>query len=235
MRTARTRLSAALAILAALCAQSATAAEPGFYVGFMYGDASSEYNVEPFDNLTRAIYDLVSFAPAQRAFTKGNDSEAYGFLAGYRLTQHIAFEGGYSALGKQTYRENSSGVFVTGDPETPEVAEDWAVSLSSKTGGFSLSALGILPISYAWEVYARAGVLIGSNSMSIYASNGTDTLVRDEFSESSTDWLAGAGIAVSLAEVYALRAEFQRIFDAGAEEFGESDLDLISIGLTVAF
>ncbi len=204
-------------------------------MGFMYGDVSKQYDVEPFDNLTGAVYDYASFAPAQRAFTKSSDSEAYGFLAGYRLTQHIAFEGGYSFLGKQSYREISSGLFITGDEETPEIAEDWTVSLSNKTGGFELSALGIFPISYAWEVYARAGVLIGSNSMSIYATNGSDALLRDEINESSTDWLAGAGISVSLAEVYALRAEFRRIFDAGAKEFGESDLDLISIGLTVAF
>ena len=31
------------------------------------------------------------------------------------------------------------------------------------------------------------------------------------------------------------RAEFQRVFDAGAEEFGETDADLITIGITVNF
>jgi hypothetical protein len=40
---------------------------------------------------------------------------------------------------------------------------------------------------------------------------------------------------MSLAEVYTLRAEFTRIFDAGSDVFGEADADLVSIGLTVAF
>jgi hypothetical protein len=231
MRTVRASVLCVLAAIATLSASTARAAEPGFYVGFLYGDASKEYNTEVFNQWAVDVYDFLDFVPAQRSFTTSSDSEAYGFLAGYRLTQHIAFEGGYVYLGKQQYRENSSGIWVA--PNPPQ-AEDWGVSLTSKTSGFALSALGILPISYAWEVYGRAGVLIGSNTLNINANNGTSVL-PEELNESSTDWLVGAGISLSLAEVYGLRAEFQRIFDAGAEDYGEADVDLISIGLTVAF
>ena len=36
-------------------------------------------------------------------------------------------------------------------------------------------------------------------------------------------------------EIYDLRLEFQRIFDAGDETTGEADLDMISLGVTVVF
>ncbi|HEY8540464.1 MAG TPA: outer membrane beta-barrel protein [Steroidobacteraceae bacterium] len=232
MRPTRPCVLAALAA-AACVSTSASAAELGFYVGFLYGDSSKQYALEEFDNLARSFYNFIDYQPSQRAFAKGKDGESYGFLAGYRLTQHLAFEGGYVYLGKQKYNEESSGVFIPGDGEDP-IPETWGVNFTSKTSGFMLSALGVLPISYSWEAYARAGVLIASNTFDVFASNG-QLAFRDDFNESSTDLLAGVGISVSLAEVYAIRAEYQRIFDAGHGDLGESDLDLITIGVTVSF
>lgn len=239
MRTVRARVFVELAAIATLfvnpwAVSTTWAAEPGFYVGFLYGDADKEYGMQAFDAWAVGTYNFVRHLSEQREFTKATDGEAYGFLAGYRLTQHLAIEGGYTYLGKQTYRDRSTGVFLPTDPELAPIPEQLGVVLTTKTSGFALSAMGILPISYAWEVYGRAGVYIGSNTLRITVSDSSPIL-RDELTESSTDWLAGVGIAVSLAEVYSLRAEFQRVFDAGAAEFGEADVDLISIGLTVAF
>lgn len=234
MRPVRSRAFAAVTAIAGLVsAMPAGAAELGFYVGFLYGDTSKEFDVEPFSAFASAVYRDLAHSSELRTYTTENDGESYGFMAGYRLTQYIAFEGGYMSIGKQSYRETSTGFFF---PEgQPPVEETWSLSLTDKTTGFALSALGILPISYSWELYARAGVLIGSNTRSLWFHNDAEGTGTNEFNESSTDWLAGAGISVSLAEVYAVRAEFTRIFDAGAEVFGESDADLLSIGITVAF
>lgn len=233
MRALKGHLTAVIAGIAALTAMPASAAELGFYVGFLYGDSEKEYDRENFSLLALDVYEgILGFSAEQRAFSTASDGEAYGFLAGYRLSQHLAFEGGYTYIGKQSYRESASGFFfpTEGEPQP----ENWSLSLSSRTSGFELSALGILPISYSWELYARAGVLIASNTLSVYASNG-NLLFADQFNESSSDWLAGVGISWSLAEVYAIRAEFKRIFDAGEAVFGEADLDLVSIGVTVSF
>lgn len=234
MRVLRSRAFAAVAVVAALASTPAGAAELGFYVGFLYGDRSKDFDIDNFSSLAGEIYENLEHVPEVRSYSTEENGESYGFLAGYRLTQHIAFEGGYLYLGKQSYRENSTGFFFPdeGDPQ----AEAWDLSLTSVTSGFAVSALGILPISYSWEVYARAGVYFGSNTLSYWANsaavNGANA---NDFNKSSTDWLAGAGISMSLAEVYTLRAEFTRIFDAGADVFGEADADLVSIGLTVAF
>lgn len=235
MHALRTRIPALLVSFAALVASPAGAAELGMYVGFLYGEASKDYDAAQFDSLARQIYNQLAFEPATRAVAQGDDGQSYGFLVGYRLNQHIAFEGGYTYLGKQTFNDMSSGFFVPGGEEPP-VPEDWGLGLTSRTRGFTASALAILPISYSWEVYARGGVFIASNQLSLYASSPSFSRpLRDRFTESSTDWLAGVGIAMSLAEVYSLRAEFTRIFDSGEPVFGEADVDLVSIGLTVAF
>lgn len=232
MRASRSHALAALAA-AAFFATPASAAELGFYVGLLYGDSSKQYPLKEFDGVARSLYAFLDYAPAQRVYSASEDGESYGFLAGYRLSQYFAIEGGYLQLGKQRYREESSGLYFPGPDEDP-IPETWNVGFTTKTSGFMLSALGILPISYSWEIYARAGVLIGSNSFDVYASNGQFAL-RDDFSESSTDWLAGVGISVSLAEVYTIRAEYQRIFEAGKDVFGEADVDLVTIGVTVTF
>jgi hypothetical protein len=56
-----------------------------------------------------------------------------------------------------------------------------------------------------------------------------------EQSESSTDFLAGAGVTMSFLEIYGVRLEYLRVFDAGKEGFGEADLDMLSLGVTVTF
>ena len=229
-RLARTALA-----LTALTAAPVNAAELGFYVGFLYGDASKEYDRPQFESLASQLYEFVSHTSETRGSSStSEDGETYGFLAGYRLSQHLAFEGGYLYLGKQGYRERSSGLYVPEDTAQAPIEEEWSASFTSRTSGFALSVLGVLPISYSWEVYGRAGVLIGSNTLSFYGSNG-EYIFADRQNESSTDWLAGAGISYSLLEVYALRAEFMRVFDAGEAVFGEADADVISLGLTVKF
>jgi hypothetical protein len=233
MHAVRARVWAAVAAVAGFSAMPAGAAELGFYVGFLYGDATKDFDREQFSSIAASLYQGLEHISEERTFTTDSDGSSYGFMAGYRLTEHIAFEGGYLTLGKQNYHENSSGFFFPNDDSGP-VNETWDLSLTSRTSGFALSALGILPLSYAWEVYARAGVLFGSNTLNVYASNGETTLTLDD-TQSSTDWLAGVGISMSLAEVYAIRAEYVRIFDAGAPVFGEADQDVVSIGLTVSF
>lgn len=234
MSALRSRALAAIAATAGLVCLPASAAELGLYVGFLYGDSSKDFDTGVFSSLASIVYQDLAFTPDLRSFTTSADGKSYGFLAGYRLTQHFAIEGAYMQFGKQGYRESASG-FLFPDEGDP-MPEDWTLSLTSRTKGFMLSALGVLSISYSWEVYARAGALIATNELSLYANSPVlSGAIADRFQESSTDWLAGIGISMSLAEVYALRAEYTRIFDAGDPLFGEGDTDMVSIGITVSF
>ena len=108
--------------------------------------------------------------------------------------------------------------------------------LTSSIAGFTISALGIVPLSYRWEAYGRAGFMIGDDELSIRISDDTNGGSADfDASESATDVMVGIGIAFSLVEIYSLRAEFTRILDAGDDISGESDIDLLSIGVAVRF
>ena len=40
---------------------------------------------------------------------------------------------------------------------------------------------------------------------------------------------------MSFLEIYSVRAEYLRVFDVGDEFTGEGDIDMISLGVTVAF
>lgn len=207
----------------------AAAAQFGLYVGGMYGDAKKGVGTEPFDVFSASIWQNdIEYVPQQLLGLSLEDKDSmYGFLVGYRLTPYLAVEGGYMDLGKVTYRNTTSGTIQN-------VPLTLSTNLTSNTTGLGASVLGIWPISYRWEAYARGGVLIATNDMDIYLTDGPQALAG-QISESSTDLLGGAGLSFSFAEIYQVRLEFQRVFDAGDEVTGEADVDLITLGITVTF
>jgi hypothetical protein len=55
-------------------------------------------------------------------------------------------------------------------------------------------------------------------------------------SKSRTEMYAGLGISWRILEIYDLRLEYQRVFDAGEEiTGGKGDIDAALLGLTVTF
>ena len=215
-----------------------TAAELGFYVGGQYGKTSKDESVTAvrLNALTVALYEDLGFTPITRDSKLESDDTAWGFFGGYRLLQNLAFEAGYMSLSKDVRREYATGTFLNTGVNPPQLeAEAWSMSFGVTTTGFAISALGVLPLTYNWEVFARGGVLLASNTLSLYAINQDGFGGADQLTESSADFIAGVGAGYTLAEVYQIRAEFQRVFDAGAKEYGETDVDLISIGITVSF
>jgi hypothetical protein len=230
MNTTSRTFYAVLLGLVATAPLYANAAEPGFYVGGQYGITNKDESPDALNAVTLNLYNELDYVPDVRVSRFESNDTAWGFLAGYQLLPYLAFEGGYLSVGKDVLRESSSGVF-SGDNS----AEAWSTSLGVRSTGFALSAVGILPITYNWELFARGGIYLASNTLSFYFVNQDGFGDAGEVSESSGDLLAGAGAAWTLAEVYQLRAEYTRIFDAGAEEYGETDVDLMTIGITVRF
>lgn len=202
------------------------AAQLGLYVGGQYGDSSKDVGTAPFDDLAVSFVDE-AFIRNQITTSLETDDSGFGFLVGYRLTPHLAVEGGYMDLGKVRYRNRSIGTF-----QDQPVSLD--TNLTADTSGIGISVLGILPLSYRWEVYGRGGVLIATSDMSAYLNDGAAVFV-DQFSESSTDLFGGVGVSFSFAEIYQARLEVQRVFDAGDEVTGEGDVDLVTFGITVTF
>lgn len=237
MKPTLARILGAAVILAVpvFCSQ---AAELGFYVGGSYGNGSKSIDKASYDQFALAVYDAFGFVPGSNVGDNvssiDTDNPGFGFVAGYRLNNHLAVEGGYMDLGKFRYQALSNGGFINADDPTVLDPDVLSLSANSKTAGFALTALGILPLNYRWELYGRAGVLFASNELTLFLTNGVGSF-KDTYTGSSTDLLAGAGAGFTFAEIYTLRAEYQRVFDAGDDTVGEGDQDLATVGVTVRF
>jgi len=225
-------------LLAAACwfaAQAASAAETGFYVGGFYSTNEKDESIDIYNGFTLSAQQQLGYSPLQ-ASAPGFDTKAngYGFIGGYRLFQNFAIEGGYMQLGSVKYRYRANGLYPPDANNPNGFPSSMTLNVDNEIGGIAVSALGILPVSYRWEVYGRAGVMFATHDFKFYIADAFGP-IKDGFSESATDFLAGAGVSFMLAEVYTLRGEFIRVFDAGNKDNGEGDVDVISLGITVKF
>jgi len=226
--TARRAALLTLFLAGSAVALPARCAELGFYVGGSYGTASKDASIEQFDLLNQAWYSFFGYLPDTITRKLDDKSNTYGFVAGYRLFEHLALEGGYMDLGSTEYRSQSAGTFP-GNPD-PHLN----LNLDAKSAGIALSALGILPISYSFELYARGGVVFATNTVHTFAYNSTGNETH-EGSKSSTNLLAGVGASMTFLDVYGARLEYVRVFDVGEDFTGKGDVDMITLGITVGF
>ena len=237
------------AALAGLACGPAYSAELGFYVGV--NGAHTKKKADAFtdaiaDNIYAAFSDpSLQFGPNVTRLS-GTSSvtstdTVYGFLGGWRWRANIAFELAYMDLGDSKFRshDNSNVQFVdtTTNPTTVKnTADTGSTGLRAGTTGIALSALGIWPVTYRFEVYGRVGALIATNRITESISTGNFGGVSVSDSKSSTDYLAGAGASYSFLDIYQARLEFTRVFKAGDGDFvPEADVDMISLGFTVTF
>jgi hypothetical protein len=233
----KTLATLALLLFSAAVSSTAHASEHGFYIGGYYGLTSKESNRGFFELLTTDIHGLFDYTPGSAPRNSFDDQDsAFALIAGYQLTSYLAFEGAYTRLGQVTFRSRSTGNF-------PMDTGFLNVNIESETSGFEVSVLGTLPLSRNWQLFGRAGALIATNQLKVVISAQGDVFlspsggqVSDSFSRSTTDAFAAVGISRRFFEIYDIRLEYQRIFDAGLEVTGgQGDLDAALIGLTVSF
>ena len=209
---------------------TARAAQLGIYAGVSYAMVEKDSTRSAFENEALGVYGAFGFTPQSTSASLDAKDSAYGFVVGWRLTEHIALEGGYMDLGDVAYRDRSTGLFNNTPP-----AENWAQNVETSTSGIALSVLGILPLSYRWEVYARGGALISNSEESVFITDGVGS-EKLRASKSGFDLFAGAGLSFSLVEIYNVRLEYGRVFDAGDDAvLNEADVDMATLNVTVSF
>lgn len=209
----------------------ARAAQPGFYVGGLYGQSDKQVEVASFDlYATSRVFPAPSVQLTVESMSSSVDKSdaGFGFFAGYRFNTHLAVEAGYFDIGSVAYRAEARGN-ITGVPT------DAVLRVDTETPGIIASALGVWPLSYRWEVYGRAGALFGRNEFRAFYDDVEQNPRRGEFTEDSIDALVGVGTSYNFLEIYDLRLEYLRIFDAGDKTTVEGDVDMISLGVTVTF
>jgi len=222
---------AAVALGVIASTPTAQAAQPGFYVGGFYGQSDKDSDIQDYRAYAATrIYPSPVVQLTVESLTDSLDTKdaAFGFLGGYRFNTHFAVEGGYIDLGRVSYRAQARGN-ITGIPT------DATLNFDSESAGLNVSALGIWPLSYRWEVYGRAGALFSSNDFSIYYIDVEQIPKRDRFADSDIDFIAGIGTSFNFFEIYDVRLEYQRIIDAGDKNTDEADANVLSLGITVVF
>jgi hypothetical protein len=220
----------ALALMSiSLIPRLAGAVEAGFYVGGNYGQSDTTLDIAPFDALAQAVNTAFFFAITDRSSTleDGKDT-TYSFFGGYRFSRHWAVEAGYMDFGKRVYREQSIGNYLFDEADEPPRTHE--LKLSSHSTGLTVSGLGILPLSYRSELFARGGISYVQNNVEI----------RGPYSAAlrgggATSFLAGVGGSFTFADIYAVRLEFQRAFDIGHPKMQKADVDMITLGIAVTF
>jgi hypothetical protein len=218
-----------------VAAQDAEAAERGFYVGGYGGQSSKDAERDFYELFNDDIQTFTFFAPTQETSGFDDSDTAFGLVIGYRLTPHFAIEGGYGKFGEVAYKSRSSGNF-------PQDAGTEDIGIDTEISGYTFAALGMLPLSRNWELFARAGVLFADNKITIrVTAEGQQFLppfgsFSVAESHGSNNWHAGLGINRRFLDVYDLRLEYQRAFDVGdSGTGGKGDLNVMLLGLIVTF
>jgi OOP family OmpA-OmpF porin len=151
--------------------------------------------------------------------TACDDSDtAWKVFGGYAFNRHFALEVGYADLGEVTASVPAFG----GLP-----AADVAIEATA----FELVGVGLLPLAERFSVYGKLGLYMADTDVRVSFA-GLGSVSR---SDDNTDLTFGAGLRYDVTANLAVRAEWQRYSDVSADAFGESDLDLISIGLLWRF
>ena len=154
--------------------------------------------------------------PAGTSFTSCDDTDiGWKVYGGYQFTRHWGIEAGYIDFGKATANGTVLGV--------PIAAE-------AKATGWQLVGTGTVPITAAFDAFAKLGIWrsdvdarASAPGISVAASGHSTVLA----------W--GLGAKWNLSRNWSARLEFERFNDAGDNNTGKSDLDLISIGVSYKF
>jgi hypothetical protein len=225
----RVAIIAFIVLAGSVGAGTARAAQTGIYAGVSFAMVEKDSSRSAFQDEALLVYNAFGFVPTSTSTSLDPKDSAYGFVVGWRLTEHIALEGGYMDLGTVSYKDRSTGLAGAPPPQ------NWGQNIETSTSGIALSALGILPLSYRWETYARGGVLIANSEESVFITDGVDSQ-KLRATQSSFDLFAGVGLSFSLAEIYNIRLEYGRVFDAGDDKvLNEADVDMATLNVTVSF
>jgi OmpA-OmpF porin, OOP family len=202
-----------LSLAAAVVSANALAQQEdprGFYLGVSAGQ--SRVDLEDTAQVTGAGTTTVSNDETDSAF------RIYG---GYRILRNLAVEAGWADLGK--FRTTIASATGSGTGEI-------------EASGPYVEAVGIIPLQ-RFALFGKAGVMYATTDTTL-STTGTFRLapgVSSTSKESELEFKLGVGGSFSFTRNLAIRAEFERVFDVGTSETGESDIDLISVGIVFRF
>jgi opacity protein-like surface antigen len=241
------RLAAALVTLAS---SSAWAADAGFYFGVNVGRSEFDSDSGPVSQPAPVLLSVggapgtffnplpagniflarpggtfaILAAPVSSSDLDESDT-AFSAAVGYTFNRYLSVELSYADLGELT----SSSVTSFGSIDPTLMPTSFRVTQKLAAETIAISVLGTLPLSERWSLFARGGYGFSESDLKVRAAfsipGSTATQFEQDFD--SEDFVVGAGVGFRLSTRWSLRADYERVFEAGAEA-----LDVDRIGLS---
>jgi OOP family OmpA-OmpF porin len=210
--THRTKLTTRCAIVAAAFiaagAQAQSPAQPvvagkmsnGLYLGASVGQARADINVAPpagvpFDS-----------------FTKDDTNFAWKLVAGFPFYPGLAFELGYTRLGRVGFKADVPGGSVT---------------QTSRIMGYTAEVVATLPV---WRQLSILGRIGGYYNDTTPGSSSTGPITVNSVAASDREWniKTGLGLQYDISRAFSVRAEAERYRKLGPYNL---NLELYSVGM----
>ena len=213
MKLVKTGGALSLAVIAALAAPLATAADSGWYGGLSLGRS----NVSIDD--ARITSELLGAGFTANSISNDDADLGWKILGGHKFNRNFAVEGGYFNLGEFGY--------------TATTTPAGRLTGTMKVQGFNLDAVGILPISEKFSALGRLG-LTYIEAKDTFSSTGAIVVTNPNPEKSEANWKVGAGVQYDVTPKLGLRAEWER-YAVNDAVGNDGHVDLLSVGLVYTF
>jgi opacity protein-like surface antigen len=182
----------------------------------------------PGDFLIPTAGTITPFLTASAGSSDVDDHDTtFSATVGYTFNRYLSLELSYADLGEATSSQTSTfNTFAGRGVVTMPVNLRVEQKLNAQT--VALSVLGTLPLSERWTVFGRGGYGFSDSDVKVRASfsvpGATPSSARQNFN--SDDFVVGAGVGFKFSQRWSLRADYERLFEAGA---GSVDVDRIGL------
>lgn len=186
----------------------------GLYGGLSAGFSSVDIDKQTFDDTLTGL--------GVTGFSSKVDEQDIGYKAflGYRFNPYFALEGGYVNLGSPEYTASYTG---------GKAKFDW------HSHGMFLQALGSMPIGSSVTLFIKGGAYFSENEVDLSAS-GPLTVTTSNLDDDEVNFVFGLGGEYAFNDTFGMRLEWERYMDVGDPNLtGESDVDLVTLGVTFNF
>lgn len=206
----------AIRLLTAGVLAAAIPAHAQWYVGISGGESKAEVRGDRQDD------QLLDLGFDDASTTIDDKDGAYRVHGGYRFNRNIAFEVGFTDLGRFSQRTT---VRPTG-----------ALDTRVEVQGFDASILGLLPIGERFTVFGRVGAF-AARTRTEFSGSGSVVLFDGAQSSSkrTTSAVYGVGAMYDFTRNFSVRAEYVRYHRIGDESTGEYEPTTLTAGIQYRF
>ena len=144
---------------------------------------------------------------------------AWRIFAGYEFSRYVAAEFAYADLGQTAAGANVGGIIVNPTFEATV---------------FELLAVGSVPLMDRLSLLGKLGLYRADSKLG-GSGTGFGVTVPLSAEESNSDLTFAFGVRFNFTRNLGLRAEWQRYMGVGGDDTGDTDIDVLSVGLLFRF